>query len=45
MPTRPDKSRELVEWENWVVVNIPGCDVEKGDVLADYLSPRLEGGM
>jgi len=34
-PSRKDpKSRE---WEHWLVVNIPGNDISKGDVLAMYI--------
>jgi phosphatidylethanolamine-binding protein (PEBP) family uncharacterized protein len=39
--TDPDapsrKEPTFREWHHWLVVNIPGTDVGKGDVLADYI--------
>ncbi|XP_065203014.1 putative odorant-binding protein A5 [Planococcus citri] len=28
-----------IEWENWVMINVPGCNVSAGDTLADYIYP------
>jgi len=27
------------EWQNWLVVNIPGSDVANGDILSEYVGP------
>eukprot|EP00731_Ephydatia_muelleri_P020293 Em0013g20a len=32
------------EWKHWVVVDIPGCDVAKGTVLAQYVWLRTTTG-
>eukprot|EP00731_Ephydatia_muelleri_P036781 Em0324g9a len=34
-PSRKNPIRR--EWKHWVVVDIPGCDVAKGTVLAQYV--------
>ncbi|TKR57511.1 hypothetical protein L596_030765 [Steinernema carpocapsae] len=34
-PTRADPKWR--EWHHWIVANIPGCDVSKGDVFAEYV--------
>ena len=31
------KEPKLREWLHWLVVNIPGCNVDKGETLAPYL--------
>uniref|UniRef100_A0AC35TVD0 COesterase domain-containing protein n=1 Tax=Rhabditophanes sp. KR3021 TaxID=114890 RepID=A0AC35TVD0_9BILA len=40
--TDPDapsrKTHEYREWHHWLVVNIPGEDVSKGDVLSEFIS-------
>lgn len=39
--TDPDapsrKTPKFREWHHWLVVNIPGCDVSKGQVLSEYI--------
>nr|XP_019537111.2 protein D2-like [Aedes albopictus] len=39
--TDPDCSEsdhaEVREWHHWLVVNIPGTDIERGDVLSEYI--------
>lgn len=30
------------EWQNWVVVNIPGCKFKNGKVLTKYIPPLPE---
>ncbi|CEF63954.1 Phosphatidylethanolamine-binding protein 1 [Strongyloides ratti] len=32
------------EWEHWLVVNIPGKDISKGDVLAEYIGSGPPSG-
>ena len=34
-PSRADP--EFREWRHWLVVNIPGCDVGKGEEVAAYI--------
>jgi phosphatidylethanolamine-binding protein (PEBP) family uncharacterized protein len=34
-PSRADP--EFREWRHWLVVNIPGCDIDKGEVAAAYI--------
>ncbi|XP_033211840.1 protein D2-like [Belonocnema kinseyi] len=34
-PTR--KAPIMREWQHWIVINIPGDDVSKGETLADYV--------
>ena len=40
-PTDPDapsrKDPKYREWRHWLVVNIPGGDVSKGEVCAEYV--------
>ncbi|XP_055345677.1 OV-16 antigen-like, partial [Paramacrobiotus metropolitanus] len=33
----PDKNEGLTQWQQWVVVNIPGAHVEQGQVLSEYI--------
>lgn len=33
------KNRSLGEWQHWLVGNIPGNDVKKGEVLSEYVGP------
>uniref|UniRef100_A0A183FR13 YbhB/YbcL family Raf kinase inhibitor-like protein n=1 Tax=Heligmosomoides polygyrus TaxID=6339 RepID=A0A183FR13_HELPZ len=36
--TDPDApSRGNREWHHWLIVNVPGNDINKGDVLAEYI--------
>lgn len=28
------------EWQNWLVVNIPGFHVDKGETLTEYVGAR-----
>lgn len=34
-PSRADP--KWGEWRHWLVVNIPGCDVSKGEALSVYI--------
>lgn len=36
-PSRRDP--KLREWTHWLVVNIPGTDLNMGNVLVDYIPP------
>nr|AAO39754.1 putative antennal carrier protein A5 [Anopheles gambiae] len=37
-PDAPSRSNpEMRSWKHWLVGNIPGADVDAGDVLADYV--------
>lgn len=31
---------KLEHWQNWVVGNIPGNSINKGDILTEYLGPK-----
>ncbi|XP_072154856.1 protein D2-like isoform X2 [Bemisia tabaci] len=36
------------EWQNWIVVNIPGCKFTDGEVLTEYIPPlpdQIYGGV
>lgn len=35
---------ELREWHHWLVGNIPGNDVEKGDILSEYIGAAPPAG-
>lgn len=37
MPTR--KNRKNGEWVHWLVVNIPGSKIARGQVLVEYIGP------
>lgn len=37
-PDPPSRANpKFREWRHWCVVNIPGADVSKGDVLCEYV--------
>lgn len=37
-PDAPSRANpKFREWKHWCVVNIPGADVSKGEVLAQYV--------
>ncbi|XP_055836478.1 protein D3-like [Episyrphus balteatus] len=39
-PDSPSRGRPTYrEWHHWLVGNIPGDDVSKGEILSDYISP------
>ena len=31
------KTHEFREWHHWLVGNIPGSDIAKGEILSDYI--------
>jgi len=39
-PDAPSKSNRHLAWRHWVVVNIPGKDVAKGEVITPYTGPH-----
>eukprot|EP01112_Ceratiomyxa_fruticulosa_P006331 TRINITY_DN17112_c0_g1_i1.p1 TRINITY_DN17112_c0_g1~~TRINITY_DN17112_c0_g1_i1.p1 ORF type:complete len:202 (+),score=38.13 TRINITY_DN17112_c0_g1_i1:77-607(+) len=41
---RTSLSEEKSEWKHWLVVNIPGADVHKGEALAEYFGPAPPPG-
>lgn len=49
--TDPDapsrKQPSFREWHHWLVVNVPGTDIDKGDVLSEYVGsgPPKDSGL
>ncbi|KAK5646319.1 hypothetical protein RI129_004783 [Pyrocoelia pectoralis] len=44
-PDAPSRSNPTFrEWQHWLVGNIPGCDIEKGDLLSEYIGPSPPQG-
>lgn len=41
-PSRADP--EFREWRHWLVVNIPGCDIAKGEEVATYVGCGAPAG-
>jgi len=39
-PDAPNRNEpKMREWRHWVVINIPGCEVAKGEVVTPYVGP------
>lgn len=37
-PDAPSRKQPTFrEWHHWLVVNVPGCNIEQGEVLSDYI--------
>ncbi|KAB0797455.1 hypothetical protein PPYR_08449 [Photinus pyralis] len=44
-PDAPSRNNpKFREWQHWIVGNIPGCDVKKGDVISEYIGPKPPQG-
>lgn len=41
------KTHEYREWHHWLISNIPGSDISKGEILSDYVGsgPPPETGL
>jgi len=39
-PDAPSKGAHPGAWRHWLVVNIPGKDVSKGEVITPYMGPQ-----
>lgn len=47
-PDAPSRKQPTFrEWHHWLVVNIPGTDIDKGDVISDYVGsgPPKDSGL